>query len=203
VGVETGIGARKLYADGKGKETEAPVDEIVEVGAFTDEPGKSGLNVRDGETLGMHLAPSPLEVLAMNDATRRDLEDAGKLLLRLTIGLLILLHGLSKLSHGVGGISGMLEKANLPGILAYGTYVGEVLAPLLLIAGVWTRAAAAVIAVNMVVAIALAHAKQIFSLNDQGGWAIELQALYLFGAITVMLLGAGRYSAAGESGRLN
>ena len=36
------ISARKLYADGKGKETEAPMDEIVEVGAFTDEPGKSG-----------------------------------------------------------------------------------------------------------------------------------------------------------------
>lgn len=36
------ISARKLYADGKGKETEAPMDEIVEVGAFTEEPGKSG-----------------------------------------------------------------------------------------------------------------------------------------------------------------
>jgi putative oxidoreductase len=139
----------------------------------------------------------------MNDATRRDLEDAGKLLLRITLGVLILLHGLSKVSHGVGSISGMLEKANLPGFLAYGTYIGEVLAPLLLIAGAWTRAAAGVIAINMLVAIGLAHAKQIFTLNDQGGWAIELQAMYLFGAITVLLLGAGRYSAGGEQGKLN
>ncbi len=36
------IDARKLYADGKGKETEAPLDEPFEVGAFTEEPGKKG-----------------------------------------------------------------------------------------------------------------------------------------------------------------
>lgn len=139
----------------------------------------------------------------MNEATRRDLEDAGKLMLRVLIGLLILLHGISKITHGVGGISGMLEKASLPAFLAYGAYIGEVLAPLLLIAGAWTRAAAAVIAFNMLVAIGLAHAKQVFALNDQGGWAIELQAMYLFGAVAVALLGAGRFSAAGADGKMN
>jgi aminopeptidase N len=36
------VEGRKLYADGKGKETEAPLDEPFEVGAFTDEPGKKG-----------------------------------------------------------------------------------------------------------------------------------------------------------------
>lgn len=34
------IEARKLYADGKGKETEAPMDEPFDVGVFTAEPGK-------------------------------------------------------------------------------------------------------------------------------------------------------------------
>jgi len=34
------IDARKLYADGKGKETEAPLDEPFDIGVFTAEPGK-------------------------------------------------------------------------------------------------------------------------------------------------------------------
>jgi ABC-2 type transport system permease protein len=36
------IEAHKRYADGKGQETEAPLDEAIEVGAFTVEPGKTG-----------------------------------------------------------------------------------------------------------------------------------------------------------------
>jgi aminopeptidase N len=36
------VEGKKLYADGKGRETEAPLDEPFDVGAFTDEPGKKG-----------------------------------------------------------------------------------------------------------------------------------------------------------------
>jgi aminopeptidase N len=36
------VEARKLYADGKGKETEAPLDELFDVGAFKVEPGRKG-----------------------------------------------------------------------------------------------------------------------------------------------------------------
>jgi len=36
------VEAKKLYADGKGKETEAPLDEPFDIGAFTAEPGKKG-----------------------------------------------------------------------------------------------------------------------------------------------------------------
>jgi aminopeptidase N len=34
--------ARKLYADGKGVETEAPLDEAIDIGVFTAEPGRPG-----------------------------------------------------------------------------------------------------------------------------------------------------------------
>ena len=127
-------------------------------------------------------------------------DDAGKLVLRLTIGILILFHGVAKLMNGIGGIEGMLAARGLPAFLAWGVYVGEVLAPVLLIIGVYTRPAALLAAVNMVVAIVLAHSGQVFSLAPQGGgWAIELQALFLFGAIAVALLGAGRYSVGGNN----
>jgi aminopeptidase N len=36
------VEGRKLYADGKGKETEAPLDEPFDLGVFTEEPGKKG-----------------------------------------------------------------------------------------------------------------------------------------------------------------
>jgi putative oxidoreductase len=130
-------------------------------------------------------------------------QDAGKLVLRLTVGLLVLLHGIPKLMSGAAGIVGLLEKSGLPGFVGYGVLIGEVLAPLLLIAGVWTRIAALVIAVNMVVAVALVHPGQLFALTEQGGWALELQGLYFFSAIAVALLGAGRYSVAGSEGRFN
>lgn len=129
--------------------------------------------------------------------------DAGRLLLRLAVAGMMLLHGISKVLQGPGSVAGLLERSGLPPALAYGAYVGEVLAPLLVIAGVWTRAAAAVMAINMVVAVALAHSQQVLMLNEQGGWAIELQAFYLFGAIAVALLGAGHYSVGGVQGRWN
>ncbi|MET3497353.1 DoxX family protein [Variovorax boronicumulans] len=131
------------------------------------------------------------------------LDDAGKLLLRVAIGVLVLLHGIFKLSAGVGFIGGMLAKAGMPGSLAYLVFVGEIVAPLLLIAGVWTRAAAGVIVINMLVAIGLVHMADLFSMTKQGGWALELQGLYLFGALTVVLLGAGRFSIGGSNGRWN
>jgi putative oxidoreductase len=72
-----------------------------------------------------------------------------------------------------------------------------------MILGLWTRPAALLAAINMGVAIALAHAGDVFKLGEQGGWAIELQGLFLFGALAVMLLGGGRFSVGGLRGRLN
>jgi putative oxidoreductase len=130
-------------------------------------------------------------------------EDQGKLVLRAVLAILILFHGVSKLTGGVGFITGMLEKAGLPGAFGYLVYIGEVVAPLMILFGVFTRAAALVVVVNMIVALLLVHTKQFFTLNEQGGWAIELQGMYLGGAIAVALLGAGRYSIGGLRGRWN
>lgn len=122
----------------------------------------------------------------------RNLDDLGKLLLRLALGVLILLHGIAKIPSGAEHIVGMVRAAGYPGALGYLVFVGEVLAPVMLILGLWTRAAALVIAGNMVVAIALAHSGELFELTRSGGWAIELQGLYFFTAIAAALLGGGR-----------
>jgi putative oxidoreductase len=129
--------------------------------------------------------------------------DVGRLVLRVLLSVLILFHGVSKLIGGVGFITGMLAKAGLPGALGYLVYIGEVIAPLLVLFGVFTRIAALVVVVNMIVALLLVHTSQFFTLNDTGGWALELQAMYLGAAVVIALLGAGRYSIGGASGRFN
>lgn len=119
-------------------------------------------------------------------------DSLGKLVLRLVLGLVVLLHGIAKLRGGVEGITGMVEGMGLPGFLGYAVLIGEVLGPVLLLAGFYARIGALLIALNMVVAIALAHMGEVLALNPQGGWAIELQAMLLFGALAAMLLGPGK-----------
>jgi len=127
-------------------------------------------------------------------ANRNNQSDLGRLVLRLALGVLVLMHGIAKLRGGVGPIEGMLEGHGLPGFIAYGAYIGEVVGPLLVIAGFHARIGAALIAVNMLFAIGLAHMGQLGQVNEQGGWALELQGMFLFGAIAVSLLGPGRFS---------
>lgn len=130
-------------------------------------------------------------------------EDFGKLILRVTLALLILLHGVAKIMNGVSGIEGMVTKIGLPPVFAYLVYVGEVIAPLLVLIGLMTRPAALIIAVNMVFAVVLAHMQDLFSITKTGGWALELQAMFLVAALAIAFLGAGRYSIGGQSGRWN
>ncbi len=125
----------------------------------------------------------------------RDLaDDTGKLLLRLTLGVLILLHGVRKITDGVGPIESMLEGAGLPTVIAYGVYLGEVLGPLLLMVGWYARVGAGLIAINMLFAIGLVSWGGVLTLNDFGGWAVELEGIYLFTAVALVLMDPGRFS---------
>lgn len=124
----------------------------------------------------------------------RMMDDVGKLVIRLTLGILVLLHGLSKITGGVSGIGGMLQGVGLPAFFAWGAYLGEVLGPALLIVGYYARVGALLIVVNMIFAILLAHRPDLFALNTQGGWELELQGMFLLTALGLILTGPGRYS---------
>lgn len=130
-------------------------------------------------------------------------DDLGKLILRLGLGILLLLHGLAKLDSGVGWIVDMLGQHGLPGFLAYGVYLGEVVAPILIILGLFTRIGGLVIVLNMLFVFGLVHMDQLFLLGKSGGWELELQGLFLFSSIAVTLFGAGAYSLGGRNGRWN
>lgn len=120
--------------------------------------------------------------------------DIGLLIIRLSLGILMLLHGVAKLIHGPGFIESIVESAGLPAFFAYGVYVGEVIAPLFIIFGYATRLASAIFAFNMIVAVALAHSADIFTLSMTGGWTIELQGLYFFASLALIFAGGGKYS---------
>ena len=152
-----------------------------------------------------HVTSNPALHPARNASLNREhsAEDAAKLMFRLLVGLLLLIHGIGKMQSGPDQIIEMVSRTGLPAATAYLVYIGEVLAPILVIAGLWTRPAALVAAINMLVAVLLVHTADLLSLGDQGGYALELQAFYLFGALAIVLLGAGRYSIGGLNGRWN
>ena len=130
-------------------------------------------------------------------------DDAGKLVLRLTLGVLLLFHGYAKLTGNFGFVEGVVAKAGLPHFVAYLVFLGEVVGPVLVILGLWSRIGGLFIMINMLFAIFLVHAAELLALGKGGGYALELPAFYLLVGLSVALLGAGRYSVGGSRGRWN
>ena len=121
-------------------------------------------------------------------------EDVGKLLLRLGLGVIVLFHGAAKLSHGVEWMKGPLSEINLPGFLAYGSFVGEVIAPLMIVLGYRTRIAGLLVAFDLFMAIVLVLRHQVFAIKPMGGgWAIELEALIIVASLALFFVGGGKF----------
>lgn len=134
------------------------------------------------------------EMEIKNDFLRNN--DLGLLLLRLSVGGLMLFHGIHKLVYGVGFIGGMLAQLGLPSFIAYFSLAAELVAAIMIVAGLWTRLAAVIMAGNMVVAILMAHLGTFFTVDPvTGGWAVELPMLYLLGAAALAFTGGGKYAA--------
>jgi putative oxidoreductase len=119
-------------------------------------------------------------------------EDLAKLLLRISVGVLILFHGVHKMIHGLGGVESLLLHAELPTFLAYGVYIGELIAPIFILLGLYARVASLVLALNMFMAIYLVYGFS-FSLSKYGALGMESPLLFLVMALLIFLLGAGKY----------
>ncbi len=123
--------------------------------------------------------------------------DLALLFLRIALGIsMITLHGWAKLT----GFGATVE--NFPDPLGIGRHMSLILAlfaelacSALLVAGTLTRFAATVLIINMSVALFVVHHGD---MTRAGGG--EPAALYLFGYITILLAGAGRFSADGAGG---
>ena len=120
----------------------------------------------------------------------------GKLILRLTVGMLMLFHGAAKIIHqgSLEFIGSNFSSIGMPSEIAYGVYIGEAIAPLMVILGFHTRIGGLIIVITMIFAVGLVHLGDIFSLSKHGGWMLELQAFYLLGGLSVALLGSGKFA---------
>lgn len=124
--------------------------------------------------------------------------DLGLLILRIAVGALMLLHGIAKLGD-VSFIEGMLAAKGIPSFIAYGVYITEIVAPLLIIIGYRTRLAAIIFIIGNLTAFLLVHTADLFLLNDNGGWKIELLGLFTFAALTLFFTGGGKIAASSSN----
>ncbi|HJS01617.1 MAG TPA: DoxX family protein [Flavobacterium sp.] len=117
----------------------------------------------------------------------------GLLILRIAVGGLMLLHGIAKIGN-TSFIGGMLAEKGLPSFLSYGVYITEIIAPILILIGFRTRLAAVAYVFGALFALFLVHSAQIFLLNENGGWELELLGLYIAGGLSLFFTGGGQFA---------
>lgn len=119
----------------------------------------------------------------------------GKLILRVSAGVMMLLHGIHKIINGHDHIKEMLNGAGLPEILWVGVPFGEVLAPLCLILGFFTRTATSLIIFTMFMAIYLTQGWSGLMLNETyGGFNAEFNLWHLLVSVSIFFMGTGKWS---------
>jgi len=117
--------------------------------------------------------------------------DIAKLILRFSVGVMVLFHGFDKVINGIDGVKQLTVSAGFLEFLAYSVFIGEVVVPIFMILGAYARAASLV---NMAVAIFLAYGNSLFSLGKHGAPVFELPFLYLVMSILIFMLGSGKYA---------
>lgn len=115
------------------------------------------------------------------------------LVLRVVAGVIFAYHGYLKLSGGVDGFGGLLDGLGvpLPLFFAWVVTLVELVGGILLILGLLTHLFSKLLAIDMLVAVLLVHAKN--GLLVQNGGA-EFALLLLAVMIALMTLGAGPWS---------
>jgi len=123
------------------------------------------------------------------------------LILRVTLGVIFVAHGYPKLfkEPGPEGVSGFLQSLKVPAPLFFAYVVGivEFFGGILVIVGLFTRPAAILIAINMLVAMWILKFKTgLVSKVMEGGWVggYELDVALMAMALALAATGAGHFS---------
>ncbi len=126
------------------------------------------------------------------------------IILRITLGLVMLPHGLQKLlgwygGFGFDGTMGFFtQQMGMPWLIAFLVIVGESFGSLALLAGLLTRFTAASLAVIMLGAITMVHLPHGFFMNwfgKQQGEGYEYHLLVIGIAAALLVTGGGKWSA--------
>ncbi|ONG45841.1 hypothetical protein BKE38_25945 [Pseudoroseomonas deserti] len=116
------------------------------------------------------------------------------LLLRLSLGVMFLAHGLYMkiMTFGLTGTMGFFGSLGYPPVLGAVVAIAETLAGIALVLGIWTRAVS-LLAVPILIGATLQHAGNgwVFS-NAGGGW--EFPVFWIAALAVQALLGDGAYA---------
>lgn len=116
------------------------------------------------------------------------------LLFRVSIPFTMLIYGIDKITNGTGFIGSLLDAYNLPSFFVYGVFIGEIVAQLMLVLGYRSRLAGLLLAFNCLLAILMAQIQHIFTLNQYGGWTLDLLFIYLVAGVAFYFSGAGKHA---------
>lgn len=122
-------------------------------------------------------------------------QDWASLILRLALGAAFVVHGYPKLFKMYAGFAGWLDSIGIkPGkFWALAAGVAEFFGGIALILGVFTQLAAALIAINMLVAmVKVKWGKVALVESERAGW--ELDLIYFAVAVSLALTGPGSYA---------
>jgi len=120
----------------------------------------------------------------------------GLAILRVVLGIAMALHGLAKLSGGVGGVAGFLGTLGvpLPGLMAWVVTIVELVGGILLIVGFLTQIAGVLIALDMLGAILFAFILRGSPFLENGAITWEKEAVFGVAALCLALAGPGAWS---------
>ncbi len=114
-------------------------------------------------------------------------------ILRIWLGIAFIMHGLPGIFNAdfMAGHVGMMEYYNIPapGIMAYLSKGGELLAGLLLLFGIFTRFGALIVIINMTVATFLAMRGDIFE-----DFQAQMSFTYLVMGVAILIGGVTSFS---------
>lgn len=126
-------------------------------------------------------------------ARKKENMDLGLLLLRIATGGLMLPHGIAKIINGHDKIATMLTAKGFPHWLWIGVPFSEVLAPLCLILGVFSRLSGLMLVAVMIFSIFLTTGFGAFTFGKTGGLSGELNFLFLINGLVLFITGPGKY----------
>jgi putative oxidoreductase len=121
----------------------------------------------------------------------------GLAILRVVLGIVMIVHGWSKLSGGVGNVAGSFG-GNLgipaPGLMAWVVTIVELVGGILLVVGFLSQIAGILIALDMLGAILFAFLLRGAPFIENGAITWEKEAVFAAAALCIALAGPGAWS---------
>jgi putative oxidoreductase len=121
------------------------------------------------------------------------LQPLALLVVRLTLGIIMTVHGYHKVLGGLHNFANMVGQMGLPAWLGYVSAFTELLGGLLIVVGFFTRPAAFAVCINLCVALLKVHLHNgLMGSPDRPGFEFPLAAATL--AFALIFFGAGPIS---------